>query len=65
MVMVTTPDIKTDCEQGHYHQTSVADLTNALVAEWEKILAVKFLNVVERLKPGDGYRLLYTVIAAD
>lgn len=50
MVMVTTPDLKTDCKRSHYRQTSVAGLTYAVVAEWQQIPAARFLNVVERQK---------------
>lgn len=33
-------------EAGSYHQTSVLDLTEVVVAEWEKIPAAQFQNVV-------------------
>ncbi len=45
-----------------YHSTSVLDLTNALVAEWEQIPAARLQNLVDSLKP-EGFGLVFWVRA--
>lgn len=46
---------------GPHHPTSVLDLSNALVAEWEKIPPARRRNLVESLKAGDQRQLLHHI----